>query len=447
MSKPLKIEVKPFTGFEGYPLAYSVSAPWQSGLLHEGAIRVGDSITLPVEEAAEYRVRLYLPTREVLSRTSLPAPEPSVVFDLNKELKEIQRPAGAELASFVLIPPSASCVFPPPVVLEEFFPPPNSGSTSWDDLFFPDWASGLELHRQSLADRFSKSLTLASNLPTTKFTLRPFVRFWKWSPGDTSWRLDPDLTLQQKADESDGRRVVTLGEGREGNCLEVGTPSGPNYFVYLPPGPVTVEVRLRGDLLQAGKVELTLRTHPFAYLLLNYSRAGAMTEARAVANHVLERSDQRCEANVVLILGYFHLRCLELEKVRSLLDTLSDIHDQLPDLQVINGWCRLRGDPPELLLAQKAFVTAGLHVRPPVYTEGLRLLIDGLELFCSADGIEKYPRLSEAAQRARIWGWASDWDQLITTLSGSHPDHPLPGMLPEIPLLREVLRPFDRVDL
>lgn len=87
--------------------------------------------------------------------------------------------------------------------------------------------------------------------------------------------------------------------------------------------------------------------------------------------------------------------------MQALLDELGKMRGHLPDAQVIEGWRHLRGDPPALSPAQEAFVAAGLHTRPPVYAEGLRLLIDGLQLFCAA-----------------------------------------PGTLPEIPLLREVLRPF-----
>ena len=43
---------------------------------------MAESMTLPVDEAAEYRVELYLPTRRVLRQTTSPAPVPSVVFDI-----------------------------------------------------------------------------------------------------------------------------------------------------------------------------------------------------------------------------------------------------------------------------------------------------------------------------------------------------------------------------
>ncbi|MDN5941903.1 MAG: hypothetical protein L0H94_08485 [Nitrospira sp.] len=149
---------------------------------------------------------------------------------------------------------------------------------------------------------------------------------------------------------------------------------------------------------------MTLRTQPFADLLLAYISIGAIIEARMVAAKVLEKSDQMRGTNAVLVLGYFYLRCLELEQVQALLHKLDEMRGHLPDAQVIRGWCRLRGDPSALLSAQEAFVAAGLHIHPPVYTEGLRLLIDGLELFCSADGIERHPRLFEAAERVRTCG-------------------------------------------
>jgi len=72
--------------------------------------------------------------------------------------------------------------------------------------------------------------------------------------------------------------------------------------------------------------------------------------------------------------------------VQALLDELGKMRGHLPDAQVIEGWRHLRGDPPALSPAQEAFVAAGLHTRPPVYAEGLRLLIDGLQLFCAAPG-------------------------------------------------------------
>jgi|RhiMetdeSRZDD1v2_1073273.scaffolds.fasta_scaffold83382_2 hypothetical protein len=299
MSKAnLKITVNPVTGFVGYPLAYAVSAPREFGLLHEGSICIGDSVTLPVDEATEYRVELHLPTQQVVSQTLLstsPDPVPSVIFEVSDCLKAMQPSPQAGLTPFVLISSGGPGLLPPPVAPEELFPLPRSssspGTTSWDDLVFPASAAALELHRRSLVNRLTAEQALASSLPKTRFVLRPFVRLWKWSPGESFWRLDPALTPRMQ-DKSDGRRLVTLGEGLEGYCLEVGTPSGPNHLVYLPPGPVAVEIRLQGDFPQAGRLELTLRTQPFADLLLSYVRMGAITEARAVAAILLEKPDQ-----------------------------------------------------------------------------------------------------------------------------------------------------------
>jgi hypothetical protein len=247
-------------------------------------------------------------------------------------------------------------------------------------------------------------------------------------------------SVNRLEDRPDGIRLVRPPERGE-YCLEVGALQGPHLFVFLPPAPSTVEAEVVDiPLLGAGPmpVELTLRCEPLAESLLAYTHAGLLTTARTVADSAT-LDDETLGANTALVLAYFFLRTLELDRAEQWLKRFDETGVVRPDSDVIRGWRSLRSERPDVPAAARYFVAAGRNTSPPVYTEGLRLLIDGLELVAVDPEDSIRPDLTESRHRASAWGGAAEWDRVLTTVRGTRPDNPLPGTRQAGPRSRDIL--------
>jgi hypothetical protein len=381
----LTITVEPVAGFEGYPLACAVHDPKELGLLHQGVIRVGESKRVPLPTMAECRVRIYLPSRRVVQKRSAATSDggQQVTFQLADDLRAERRKNAPVEAPFILVPPGGSgqlalsetpaafLLGPDPFLVENPVRPENS---ALEASTFPDLpASGDNWQRNY---RVTPSPMVGSRTyeqPGVPFVLRPFVRLWKRVPGQPHWRVDP-ASCELVTDGAKGQRRLTTTSLAQ-YCLEIGTPSGPNSFVYLPPAPLSAEIWAQGPPLPGVNqppVELRLRSQPLADLVLAYSRAGALGEARAVAEVSTPKSPDAAGANTALVLAYFCLRILELDRVENWLNQLIELLE-IPeayrgDIHVIEGWQTLRSEHPDVSAAQDAFVRAGLDGSPPVYT-------------------------------------------------------------------------------
>jgi hypothetical protein len=110
-------------------------------------------------------------------------------------------------------------------------------------------------------------------------------------------------------------------------------------------------------------------------------------------------------ASTALVLAYFHLRTLELDRVDDWLE-VAEGPEARPDLHVLRAWRILRGERPVLAAAQEHLIAAGSGGGLPVFTEGLRLLIDGLELLGSAEDIVTFQGFRSALEgHAPGVGW------------------------------------------
>jgi C1A family cysteine protease len=489
----LKIHVESVKGLEGYPLAYTVYDRKEIGLVLDGIVGVGETVTVSLDTAAEYQVQLYLPGRPPVSQTvsgNQPVPV-TAIFRVEEELQALRRDTGPTAAPVVVLPPAGAGLFglaqlslewDPLLVDDPLLPREASpGVTAFEGLVSPPGA----WRQQVRIGASAKTSNLSRPLPGIAFVVRPFVRLWELAPGAQWWRVDP-ASAGRLTDTADGQRLVKTPP-RAQYCVEVGTPGGPNQFVYLPPGPFNAEIRAR-DVPVAGtgpsQVELVVCSQPLADLLLAYARAGAHSQVRLIAR--LARTDSKLAwgGNTALVLAYACLRSLELDRVADWLKVLEQNQESSPDTHVLEGWRALRRETPDLAAAQRSFVKAGQGPSPPVYTEGLRLLIDGLELFAPSyakgesvldeafwlrlDGplesdranqdpdldkalqkdpdldkaLPKDPGLDEAIERARAWGRAADWANVLTTMICDRPDVPQLGSRSGAPTVREVFRPF-----
>jgi hypothetical protein len=180
-----------------------------------------------------------------------------------------------------------------------------------------------------------------------------------------------------------------------------------------------------------------------AETLLHYLGAGAADAARSIAGEVIADAEQMLRDKVVnpmgaAIGGYYLLGVGALERLHDWPNNFANWIDWLPDSAVIHAWQLLRtqGDGPgdRQEQARRRLLQAtqrGL----PVYSVGVRLLIDGLELFADAGGGSD-DEVKQALRTIRPYAAAMDWSQELTLFYGQDPWTPLSQPITGVPSAR-----------
>lgn len=234
----------------------------------------------------------------------------------------------------------------------------------------------------------------------------------------------------------------------QSNVLQLGGPAVGWRFVSLPARSVvdvTVAPRGEDDLA----VEVTTQSAE-AEALLGYLRTGAVEGADVTAESLLGR--KRVDPIAAAIGGYYLLRTARLDRLSDWGPNLSEWFPWLADGAIVNAWQHIhagrehRGDSDhhfdtarrELLLATQR----GL----PIYTEGLKLLVDGLRLLRS-DAQAGDAEVSAALTFVEPFALAAEWSAATVTYGGADPAKPQPGPRHGIPQDRERLVLLQQVRL
>jgi hypothetical protein len=277
---------------------------------------------------------------------------------------------------------------------------------------------------RSLAGRKSLERSVARRpLAGTNFA-SAWVRRWR---GDASRRWQPidfDATTVGRDDYAVRYRFAA---DRQPNVLQLGGPRTAWRFVSLPAAPVvdvTVSQRGENDLA----VEVTTGSAE-AEALLGYLRTGAVEGAEATAESLLQQ--KRRDPIAAVTGGYYLLRTANIDRLSEWGPNLSQWFPWLPDGAVINGWQHIhagrehRGDPDRHFDAARRQLIQAVRRGVPVYTEGLRLLVDALQLLredAEAEDVE----LDTALTFIEPFAMAADWSAATVTYSGADPAEPDP---------------------
>lgn len=166
--------------------------------------------------------------------------------------------------------------------------------------------------------------------------------------------------------------------------------------------------------------------NPRAEALLGYLATGAFEAAHRVSEDVLSQAEsmlksKRDDPASAAIGGYYILRAGRLERLHDWSRNMDRWFPLLADGAVIHAW-HLMGQPrPDLALARERLLEAEQRGLPQ-FTQGLRLLFDGLDFFA-----HKTPRdepIVQARDRLRLYARAANWRSLTTTFYGEHPTRP-----------------------
>jgi hypothetical protein len=217
------------------------------------------------------------------------------------------------------------------------------------------------------------------------------------------------------------------------NAVQVGGDEVAWRFVCLPPSTscqIQLEVVRRVDDPEEGVRIRTWGGNIAARAMLRYLVAGQVAQAKAVAGDLLETATQLFREKVqspegATVAGYLLLRLHESARLREWPDRFASLFDWLPDAHVIHAWqlLRERGAPGRDLARRRLLDAADAGV--PRYTEGLRLLFEGLRLFGGADPDDHL--VSNAVQAIRGYAEACDWSAPQTTYWGERPEEPALG--------------------
>ncbi len=215
-------------------------------------------------------------------------------------------------------------------------------------------------------------------------------------------------------------------------CLQVEDPGRKlAKFVALPPAD-PVKVQIDGSQSQgtdADRLKVSVRgTNPRAESLLTYLSRGAFEAARTVGGAVLDDAEESLrekgkDPSGAAIGGYFLLRAAQPDRLHDWTGNLADRFPWLPDGCVIHAWHLLKQEESDPKRARKRLLEAeqrGL----PLYTQGLRLLFDGLNLFARHDPDDR--EVGAALERVRPYAEAADWSARTTTFYGDTPGNPKP---------------------
>jgi hypothetical protein len=171
----------------------------------------------------------------------------------------------------------------------------------------------------------------------------------------------------------------------------------------------------------------TSGSYGLANSMLGYLTSGQLDQARVVAPELVATAQRMFEEKVAspegaAVAGYFLLRVGEQDSIADWPLNFVNWFGWLPDAHIIYAWQLLRRPgAPDRQPARSHLIHAA-QGSPPRYTEGLRLLFDGLQAFAAEDpGDEEV-----ATMLARVRGYAAacDWGSGHTTYWAAGPDAP-----------------------
>lgn len=211
----------------------------------------------------------------------------------------------------------------------------------------------------------------------------------------------------------------------------MGTFGGATVQVRLPATTNYVSVNVSATDHQAGIEVRTFRQK--ADWLVNRLHAGDVDGAKAFLEGIAKAdyAAQIVDPDVAIAAAYLLLRLSRFDELMVWTADYLDQFPRIPDSTVIRAWVQLHRDadtlasPGEMFAdAGEMFADAARHQAFPVYTEGLRLLIDGLH----ATGREE--ALAALQSRLGLVVWTSP---LTTTINISNVRSPIPSIVVDFP--------------
>jgi hypothetical protein len=169
---------------------------------------------------------------------------------------------------------------------------------------------------------------------------------------------------------------------------------------------------------------------PRTEALLGYLISGQYSSARIVGPEIVRDAEQLLfekmrDPTGAAVAGYYLLKTGHFDSLHDWTRNLADWFPWLPDGAVIRAWHVWRQERSDYEEARERLLqAAGRGI--PLYTQGLRLLLDGLNLLhhkATAQGLED-SEIAAALEQVRPYARAADWRAPTTTFYARHPSEP-----------------------
>lgn len=230
--------------------------------------------------------------------------------------------------------------------------------------------------------------------------------------------------------QPDGAVRTHLSTGPGPYAVQVGGPDVAWRVVRLPPsyGATLVVERSDDETGFDDAVHVGVEgTSPLASSMLRYLQTGQLDAAQVVAPELVQQAqrlfqDKMASPEGAAAAGYFLLRVGQQESIADWPANFAAWFGWLPDSSVIHAWQLLRrpGVPDRDLARLRLLQAADAGV--PCYTEGLRLLLQGLQALAGESPDDA--AVADALARVREYAAACDWEAVHTTYWAVRPDTP-----------------------
>lgn len=226
--------------------------------------------------------------------------------------------------------------------------------------------------------------------------------------------------------------------------LQIGSAQVPSRLISLPPL-FPLPLRDGDDFLEVLIYPGKVTGHPFnrglsvsvvserrliLETILHYVSSGALGYARSILDETFSRrEDEIWQPLDAMIASYF----IPLDEERFFRLGSRTWFSSTPDGYVINaGIKRSRVSHDDVLYFKRELFLEAAKAGIPRYREGVRRLIDGLELVASIEHREDH-EVTDALRFVRSYAGAMDWTQQLTTFYGVHPMQPELNAKPGLP--------------
>lgn len=264
-----------------------------------------------------------------------------------------------------------------------------------------------------------------------------------WLPGAVRpWRriADPRVATFQIDLDPDPQAPLRF--------LQVGGPRVPWRLVALPPSPTPLGIVVRPSRLpneRNGGLAVKVTTwDQEAETLLRLLDTGAVETANVVGDAFVESlqgampsaadmasvAERYARAKIAnpprAAIGFYYLlRMGAYERLRDWPGNFATWIDWLPDAPLIHALQLLHAGGGDVPAAAGRLVKAAA-VGIPVYTQGLRLLFEWLQVLDGNDalGPDLRHEVADALGEVRRYAEAADWTQPVTSCLGTHPSEP-----------------------
>jgi hypothetical protein len=246
-----------------------------------------------------------------------------------------------------------------------------------------------------------------------------------------------------------GRFITITNTPDTLSCLQVGGPAVPWKCVALPPQTtckILIEAAVKENSLNVSVASGNMALDG----ILAYLERGELDTASKFEMSQLDLAEalvyqKQKDPISAAVGGYYILRRREINRLHDWANNLANWFTWMPDGAIIHAWqliyeYRENGDADTRLLEQaRERLMEAVARGYPIYTEGLRLLRDGLLMMQQHSGVDN-PALQAAVNQAGGYYSAADLTTINTTFLGETPDNPSPRPVTGIPQNRSRLK-------